>query len=99
MRLLRFVDNGMAPFSLQHRLRYGSTGQPRRRYRPTPNDYVNQMLLAVERQVGMRDSQLSTAASGLAVSDRNAELLLAAPFELPGVAERRVSRRALLGLR
>lgn len=58
------------------------------------------MLLAgVARQVGMRDPHLNPAASGLAASDRNAELLLAAPFELPGVAARRVSRRAILGLR
>jgi len=47
----------------------------------------------------MRDRQLSATASGLAASDRNAELLVAAPFEVPAPAARRVSRRAVLGLR
>ena len=100
-RLLEIVDNGDGTVSIFSTV-YDTAPpvNPGDASDPTPDDGVNQMLLAgVARQVGMRDSQLSTAASGLAVSDRNAELLLAAPFELPAVAARRVSRRAILGLR
>lgn len=100
-RLLEIVDNGDGTVSVFSTV-YDTAPpvNPGDAVDPTPDDGVNQMLLAgVARQVGMRDSQLSTAASGLAASDRNAELLLAAPFQLPGVAARRVSRRAILGLR
>jgi hypothetical protein len=50
---------------------------------PTDDDGVNQLDLAsIARQVGVRDPQLNIEASGLGVSDRNAELLLTAPFDL-----------------
>jgi metallophosphoesterase (TIGR03767 family) len=75
---------------------------------PTPDDGVNQLLLAsVARQVGMRDPQLNETASGLSASDRNAELLLSVPFTVDaasrggagqGLSARRLSRRALLAL-
>jgi metallophosphoesterase (TIGR03767 family) len=53
---------------------------------PTPDDAVNESeLAAVARIVAAGDPQRDTAAAGLAVSDRNAELLLAAPFDLSGV--------------
>ena len=49
---------------------------------PTPNDGVNELLLAgIARQVGVRDPQFDAHAAGLAPSDRNAELLLPSPFE------------------
>lgn len=50
---------------------------------PTPDDGVNQLELAsIARQVGVRDPQRDADASGLGESDRNAELLLTAPFDL-----------------
>ena len=50
---------------------------------PTRGDGVNQLELAsIARRVGMRDPQLNPQASGLGESDRNAELLLTAPFDL-----------------
>ena len=78
---------------------------------PTAGDDVNEeQLAAVARTVAAQDTQRDPEAAGLAVSDRNAELLLSAPFDLAGVetpgrhrpaaaaAEQGVSRRALLRL-
>ncbi len=76
---------------------------------PTPADGVNQRQLAsVARLVAAHDPQRSRDAIGLGPSDRNAELLLTAPFDLsaltppprhsPTAGEPRMSRRALLGL-
>ena len=51
---------------------------------PTPDDGVNQLLLAgVARQAAVGDPQLDLEAAGLAPSDRNVELLLPAPFAMP----------------
>ena len=107
-RVLEIVDNSDGTISLFSTV-YDTAPpiNPGDASDPTPNDGLNQALLAgVARQVGMRDAQLNADASGLAASDRNAELLLAAPFELaPPVAPtaapstRRLSRRAVLGLR
>ena len=75
---------------------------------PTPGDDVNEALLAaVARGLAAQDPQRDPSAAGLAVSDRNAELLLTAPFDLSAVeapprhravpvAERKVGRRSLL---
>jgi metallophosphoesterase (TIGR03767 family) len=49
---------------------------------PTPDDGINQRLLAaVARQLALADRQRDPDAAGLAPSDRNAELLIAAPFD------------------
>ncbi len=76
---------------------------------PTAGDGVNEEeLAAVARSVAAQDSQRDPEAAGLAVSDRNAELLLSAPFDLAGVetpgrhrpaaavAKQGMSRRSLL---
>ena len=75
---------------------------------PTPEDGVNQRFLAsLARRVGVQDPQLNPEAAGLAASDRNAELILAAPFDLSNVetpgrhratltGRERLSRRSLL---
>jgi hypothetical protein len=100
-RLLEIVDNEDGTVSIYSTV-YNTAPpvDPRKARDPTGGDGVNQMLLAaVARQVGMRDPQLNADASGLSASDRNAELLLPAPFDLPVAEARRVSRRALLGLR
>jgi hypothetical protein len=48
---------------------------------------VNELLLAsVARQVAVQDPQLDLDAIGLASSDRNAELLLPAPFDVSAVS-------------
>ena len=85
------------------------TIDPRDADDPTEGDGVNEeQLAAVARSVAAQDPQRDLEAAGLAVSDRNAELLLSAPFDLAGVEtpgrhrlasvarERRVSRAALL---
>jgi metallophosphoesterase (TIGR03767 family) len=73
----------------------------------TPDDGLNQILLAsVARAAAVRDPQLNLEAAGLAPSDRNAELLLTAPFDLAAVrtpphrqpqaaVARRMTRRSL----
>jgi hypothetical protein len=78
---------------------------------PTAGDDVNEeQLAAVARSIAAQDPQHDPEAAGLAASDRNAELLLSAPFELAGVetparhrpaaaaGEQAMSRRALLRL-
>jgi metallophosphoesterase (TIGR03767 family) len=100
-RLLEVVDNGDGTISILSTV-YDTIPpiNPGDAADPTPADGVNQALLAgVARQIGMRDTQIDTAASGLAASDRNAELLLTAPFEVPAPAARRLTRRAVIGLR
>lgn len=88
-RLLEIADNGDGTVSVFSTV-YDTAPpvNPSDANDPTPDDGVNELLLAgVARQVGMRDQQLNEAASGLSASDRNAELLLAAPFTL-GEGER-----------
>jgi metallophosphoesterase (TIGR03767 family) len=108
-RLLEIADNGDGTVSIFSTV-YDTAPpvNPGEADDPTPDDGVNQLLLAgIARQVGMRDPQLNEAASGLAASDRNAELLLGVPFTLEGPvtpsatsagSARRLSRRALLAL-
>jgi len=111
-RLLEVTDNGdetISLFSTVYDL--AAPIDPRDASDPTPGDDVNeQQLAAVARGVAAQDPQLDPEAGGLAVSDRNAEMLLAAPFDLSGVETPRrhraasatevrgVSRRALLRL-
>ncbi len=83
-RLLEIVDNGDGTISIFSTV-YDTAAplNPGDAEDPTPDDGVNERLLAsVARQVGMRDPQRNAQAAGLAASDRNAELLLIAPFEL-----------------
>ncbi len=107
-RLLEVTDNGdgtISLFSTMYDL--AAPIDPREADDPTPGDDVDQeQLAAVARSVAAQDPQRDPEAAGLAVSDRNAEMLLAAPFDLSGVetpprhrpASASVSRRALLRL-
>ena len=111
-RLLEVTDNGdgtISLFSTMYDL--AAPIDPREADDPTPGDDVNEeQLAAIARGVAAQDPQRDPEAAGLAASDRNAELLLAAPFDLsvvetpgrhrPGAAggEWGVSRRAFLGL-
>jgi len=109
-RLLEIIDNGDGTMSISSTV-YDSAApiNPGDADDPTPEDGVNQLLLAsVARQVSARDPQRNPAAGGTAPSDRNAELLLPAPFDLgvpvaptPTAAanERSSSRGAFRGLR
>jgi metallophosphoesterase (TIGR03767 family) len=79
-RLLEVVDNVDGTISIFSTV-YDSAAplNPGDAEDPTPEDGVNQLLLAgVARQVAARDPQRLPDASGLAPSDRNAELLLTA---------------------
>jgi len=109
-RLLEVVDNAdgtVSLFSAVYDL--DAAADPRDAGDPTPGDDVNEGLLAaVARGLAARDPQRDSSAAGLAVSDRNAELLVAAPFDLsavetpprhragPADEARKVRRRALL---
>jgi metallophosphoesterase (TIGR03767 family) len=108
-RLLEIVDNGDGTVSIFSTV-YDTAPpvNPGDAVDPTPDDGVNQLLLAsVARQVGMHDPQRNESASGLAASDRNAELLVGMPFTVdaasparatPAAGARRLSRRAFLPL-
>ncbi len=111
-RLLEVVDNGdetISLFSTMYDL--AAPIDPREADDPTPADDVNEEeLAAIARSVAAQDPQRDPEAAGLAVSDRNAEMLLLAPFDLSGVETpprhspavagrgRQGSRRALLQL-
>jgi len=86
-RLLDVVENGDGTISLFSAVYdLDAAIDPRDADDPTPGDGVNEALLAaVARGLAARDPQRDTSAAGLAVSDRNAELLLAAPFDLSAV--------------
>ncbi|HEU4759875.1 MAG TPA: twin-arginine translocation signal domain-containing protein [Dehalococcoidia bacterium] len=109
-RLLEIVDNGDGTLSVFSTV-YDCAAplKPGDAQDPSADDGVNEMLLAsLARQAAAADPQLDEEAAGLSPSDRNAELLMSAPFDLSGVtaapperagaqAERRgVSRRDLL---
>jgi len=108
-RLLEIVANGDGTLSLFSTV-YDSAApvNPGDARDPTPEDGVNQLLLAsVARQVAANDPQRFAGAYRPAASDRNAELLLASPFNLdesgtpapsPASGARRLTRRALLGM-
>ena len=109
-RLLEVTDNRDGTISLFSTVYdLAAPIDPRDADDPTAGDDVNEeQLAAVARSVAAQDTQRDPEAAGLAVSDRNAELLLSAPFtladvETPGrhraaaaAAEQGVSRRALL---
>ena len=104
-RLLEIIANRDGTLSLFSTV-YDSAApvNPGDAHDPTPDDGVNQLLLAsVARQVAANDPQRLAVAYRPAASDGNAELLLASPFDLdkaetPAAGARRVSRRALLGI-
>ncbi len=83
-RLLEIVDNRDGTLSIFTTM-YGlaTTVNPGDAEDGTPEDGLNQRLLAgVARQLAFRDPQLDPAGPGLSLSDRNAELLVPAPFDL-----------------
>ncbi|HSP55197.1 MAG TPA: hypothetical protein VLS25_06365, partial [Dehalococcoidia bacterium] len=83
-RLLDIIDNSDGTISIFSTV-YDTAAalHPGDSKDPTPDDKVNQLDLAsIARQVGMKDPQLDLQAGGLGGSDRNAELLLRAPFDL-----------------
>ena len=86
-RLLEVVDNADGTISLFSAVYdLDAAIDPRDVDDPTRGDDVNEGLLAaVARGLAARDPQRDPSAAGLAVSDRNAELLLAAPFDLSAV--------------
>jgi len=109
-RLLEMVENADGTISIFSTV-YDSAAPlvPGDADDPTPDDGVNQLLLAaVARRAAALDSQLNPEAAGLAPSDRNAELLLPAPFNLESLATPqlrslsraplRVARRSFLPL-
>ena len=111
-RLLEVVDNGDGTISLFTTMYdLAAPIDPNEADDPTPGDDVNEeQFAAVARTVAAQDPQRDPEAAGLAASDRNAELLLLAPFDLSGVETpprhspavagrgRKASRRALLQL-
>jgi metallophosphoesterase (TIGR03767 family) len=82
-RLLEIVDNRdgtLSIFTTMYDL--ATTVNPGDAVDGTPEDGLNQRLLAgVARQIAFHDPQLDPAGPGLAPSDRNAELLVPAPFD------------------
>lgn len=86
-RLLEVADNRddtISLFSTMYDL--GVPLSPRDAADPSPGDGVNEgELAAVARAIAAQDPQRDPEAGGLAVSDRNAELVLRAPFDLSEV--------------
>lgn len=113
-RLLEVSDNGDGTISLFTTMYdLDAPIDPERAEDPTTLDEANEaQLAAVARSVAAQDPQRDPEAAGRAASDRNAELLITAPFDLsavktpprhnpspsPTAEARRLSRRALLGL-
>ncbi|MEX0801412.1 MAG: TIGR03767 family metallophosphoesterase [Dehalococcoidia bacterium] len=111
-RLLEVTDNGdgtISLFSTMYDL--DAPIDPRDADDPSGGDDTNEgELAAAARSVAAQDPQRDPEAAGLAASDRNAEMLLRAPFDLSGVETparhspsvtpeaRRLSRRQLLWL-
>lgn len=87
-RLLEITDNGDGTLSIFSTVYDMSAPiEPGEAQDPTPRDDLNEERLAsVARQVAAHDPQIDLQAAGLAASDRNAEMLLTAPFDLSGVA-------------
>lgn len=99
-RLLEITDNGDGTLSIFSTV-YDSLAPiaPGDAKDPTPGDGVNELRLAsIARRLSAQDPQLTPKAAGLAEGDRNAELLLPAPFEIPVTAAvpRWLPRRGLL---
>jgi hypothetical protein len=86
-RLLEIADNGDGTISLFSAIYdLAANTDPRDVDDPTPDDEVNEEeLAAVARSLAAQDPQRNLEAAGLAPSDRNAEMLLAAPFNLAAV--------------
>ncbi len=112
-RLLELTDNRDGTISLFTTVYdLDAPIDPRDAGDPTSGDGVNEaQLAAVARSLAAQDPQRDPEAAGLAVSDRNAELLLPAPFDLTevetpgrhspaaaGGGAREMSRRQLLRL-
>jgi len=111
-RLLEVTDNRDGTISLFSTVYdLAAPIDPRDAGDPTQGDGVNEaQLAAVARGLAAQDPQRDTEAMGLAVSDRNAEMLLPAPFDLskvetpgrhrptPTAVAREMSRRRLLRL-
>lgn len=83
-RLIEIVDNRDGTLSIFTTMYDSATTlKPGDAQDGTPDDGLNQRLLAsVARQLAFRDPQLDPAGPGLAPSDRNAELIVPAPFDL-----------------
>jgi hypothetical protein len=82
-RLLEIVDNRDGTLSIFSTV-YDSSApmKPGDADDPTPEDGLDQSLLAaVGRQIAFEDPQRDADAAGLQPSDRNAELIVAAPFD------------------
>jgi hypothetical protein len=82
-RLIEIADNRDGTLSIYSTV-YDSAAplNPGDAKDPTPDDGINQRLLAaIARQLAMGDPQREPRSAGLASSDRNAELLLSAPFD------------------
>ena len=86
-RMLEVVDNGDGTISLLSTMfETAAPLDPRNAEDETPLDGVNEEELAsVARSVAAGDPQRDPEAAGLVAANRNAELLLAAPFDLSGV--------------
>ncbi|MBI3975727.1 MAG: TIGR03767 family metallophosphoesterase, partial [Armatimonadetes bacterium] len=109
-RLLEVVDNRDGTISLFTTIYdIAAPLAPDAASDPTPADEINEeQLAAIARSVAAQDPQRDPQAAGLAPSDRNAEMLLAAPFDLskvetparhrvdPEGVGRGISRRELL---
>lgn len=83
-RLLEIVDNEDGTLSIFSTV-YDSSAplRPGDAEDPTPEDSLDQSLLAgIARQVAFGDTHADPAAGGLQPSDRNAELIVPAPFDL-----------------
>jgi metallophosphoesterase (TIGR03767 family) len=86
-RLIEIVDNKDGTLSIFTTM-YGAavTLNPGDAEDPTPDDGLNQRVFAgVARQLAYADPQLDPAGIGLGASDRNAELMMPAPFDLSGL--------------
>ncbi|HUF54319.1 MAG TPA: hypothetical protein VMR52_11175 [Dehalococcoidia bacterium] len=86
-RLMEVVDNRDGTLSIFTTMYNAAvTLNPGDANDPTPDDRLNQRVFAgVARQVAYADPHADPAGIGLAVSDRNAELLMPAPFDLSAV--------------
>ena len=83
-RLLEVMDNRDGTISLFSTIYdLAAPIDPRDAGDPTPGDEVNEeQMAAVARSLAAGDPQRDPEAAGLTASDRNAEMLLAAPFDL-----------------
>jgi metallophosphoesterase (TIGR03767 family) len=86
-RMIEIVDNNDGTLSIFTTM-FDSAAplKPGEAEDPSPGDGVNELLLAsLARQIAGQDPQIDRDAAGLAASDRNAELLISAPFDLSAV--------------